>query len=205
MLQDLQAAATELAVDISHCEQDLLRYLALLEKWNKAFNLTAIRQPKEMLIKHIFDSLAVAPYITEQRFIDVGTGAGLPGVVLALCFPEKQFDLLDSNGKKTRFLNQVKQELALTNIGVHQARVEQFEAEELYDGVLSRAFATLADMVNGSQHLLKPEGKCLAMKGLEPSSELSDLPKPFILAHCHRLLVPQLNEERHLVVLQREA
>jgi 16S rRNA (guanine527-N7)-methyltransferase len=204
MQQALQAAAEELGLDIGHCEQALLRYLALLEKWNKAFNLTAIRKPEEMLVRHIFDSLAVAPHISASRYIDIGTGAGLPGVVLALYYPDKHFDLLDSNGKKTRFLNQVKAELALTNIGVFQARVETFQAVERYDGVLSRAFATLADMVNGSEHLLNDNGVCLAMKGVEPSSELSDLPKPFILAHCHRLKVPQLDEERHLVVLKKQ-
>ena len=184
----------------------LLAYHQLLVKWNKAYNLTAVRNPREMISRHLLDSLTVAPYLHGNRFIDIGAGAGLPGIVLAILFPERQFDLLDSNGKKTRFLFQVKTELGLGNITIHHSRVEQLLTEHTYEGILSRAFASLADMVNCSGQLLAEGGRFLAMKGIYPESELkelSELEKNYTVDACHSLQVPSELSERHLVVISR--
>ena len=182
----------------------LLGYHQLLIKWNKAYNLTAVRDPMEMISRHLLDSLTISQYLQGQRFIDVGAGAGLPGIILAIIFPDRQFDLLDSNGKKTRFLVQVKAELKLANVNVHNCRVEQFHPEELYDGVISRAFATLADMAQGSEQLLSAGGCFYAMKGLYPEQELkqlSDLQKGYKVEASHSLSVPGETGERHLIVV----
>ena len=183
----------------------LLSYHQLLIKWNKAYNLTAVRDPIAMISRHLLDSLTIDPFLTGQRFIDVGTGAGLPGIILAIIFPEREFHLLDSNGKKTRFLFQVKTELGLSNVTVHHCRVEKHHPEQIYDGVLSRAFATLSDMVDGSQHLLADNGHFYAMKGLYPTEELSDLEKTYKVKACHRLQVPNSDSERHLVLMTKQA
>ncbi|CAA0115200.1 Ribosomal RNA small subunit methyltransferase G [Halioglobus japonicus] len=192
----------ELAVDDAQ-RQQLLDYLALLAKWNKAYNLTAVRDEAQMVTRHLLDSLAIAPFINRQRLIDVGTGAGLPGVPLAILFPQREFHLLDSNGKKTRFLFQVKTALGLDNMAVHHSRVEAFRAAEPYDAVLSRAFASLQDMVQGCRHLLAPDGCFLAMKGQLPSEELAPLSQDYPESAIYPLCVPGLDEQRHLVVLAR--
>ncbi|MDX1736299.1 MAG: 16S rRNA (guanine(527)-N(7))-methyltransferase RsmG [Halioglobus sp.] len=177
----------------------LLQYLALLGKWNRAYNLTAVRDVRDMVTRHLLDSLAVVPHIRESRLLDVGTGAGLPGVPLAIMFADRQWHLLDSNGKKTRFLFQVKTALGLDNMVIHQARVETFNAEEPYEAVLSRAFASLDDMVRGCRHLLTPGGRFLAMKGAYPAGELAGFSGPEFATAVHALSVPGLDEERHLV------
>jgi 16S rRNA (guanine527-N7)-methyltransferase len=192
----------ELAVDPAK-RQQLLEYLALLAKWNKAYNLTAVRDEAQMVTRHLLDSLAIAPFIKVQRLIDVGTGAGLPGVPLAILFPQREFHLLDSNGKKTRFLFQVKTALGLDNMTVHHARVEAFRAAELFDAVLSRAFASLQDMVQGCRHLLTPDGCFLAMKGQLPTEELAPVITEYPEHAIYPLRVPGLDEQRHLVVLAR--
>lgn len=174
-------------------------YLDLLERWNKAYNLTAIRGRDQMVVRHLLDSLSIAPYITGKRFIDVGTGAGLPGVPMAIMFPDREWHLLDSNGKKTRFLFQVKTALGLDNMVIHQARVESFQGTLTYDAVISRAFASLQDMVAGCQHLLNTAGCFLAMKGVYPAEELAMLPAQGASVKVHQLLVPGLDEARHLV------
>ncbi len=185
----------------------LLAYHQLLIKWNKAYNLTSVRDPLQMVSRHLLDSLVIAPYLQGQRFIDVGTGAGLPGIVLAILFPDRQFDLLDSNGKKTRFLFQVKTELALDNVTVLHCRVEQHNPELSYDGVLSRAFATLVDMVTGSEQLLSEQGHFYAMKGIYPESEIEALKKLSVSGKnykvdaCHSLQVPDEPGLRHLVMM----
>jgi len=200
----LTEGISALGLNVSEAQSDLLlKYVALLYKWNKAYNLTAIRDPEAMITRHILDSLSIAPYISAKRCLDVGTGAGLPGIPLAILFPDKQFGLLDSNGKKTRFLIEAQMQLKLANISVHTARVEQFQSDVLFDGILSRAFASLLDMVNGCQSLLSPEGKLYAMKGVFPEGELSQLPKHFIVEHSHVLSVPAVDEARHLLVLSR--
>lgn len=191
----------------------LLAYIELLCKWNKAYNLTAVRDPAQMVTKHLLDSLAILPFVGARRCLDVGSGAGLPGVPLAIMQPGSAFHLLDSNGKKTRFLFQVKTELGLDNMAVHQARVESFETQTPFDVVTSRAFATLSDMYFGCRHLLGPSGQCLAMKGAQPGEELSALldelqeqsPAEQLISTVHSLNVPGLDEARHLVTLERAA
>jgi 16S rRNA (guanine527-N7)-methyltransferase len=182
----------------------LLSYLALLSRWNRTYNLTAVRDPQQMVERHLLDSLVVAPRLVGQRYIDVGTGAGLPGVPLAIVFPERDFHLLDSNGKKTRFLFQVKTALGLDNMTVHHARVQDFHPKLLFEGVLSRAFASLADMVRDCRHLLAENGRFLAMKGRRPEAELAEIRGLCKVLACHRLAVPGLDEQRHLVELALE-
>ncbi len=183
----------------------LLAYHALLVKWNKAYNLTAVREPESMITRHLLDSLAVVPYLPEGATIDVGTGAGLPGVPLALVFPERAFTLLDSNGKKTRFLVQVKAELGLENVTVAHQRVEDFHPDRPFDCVITRAFASVADILTGSRHLLAAEGQVMAMKGAVPEVELAELPKGYRLIEVIPLKVPGLEQEqRHLVCIGRD-
>ncbi len=198
----LARGCAELGVAVSEAQLDALcDYLALLEKWNRAYNLTAVRDPAEMVYKHLLDSIAIAPLICGQRLIDVGTGAGLPGIPLAILFPEREFHLLDSNGKKTRFLFQVKTALGLDNIAVHCTRVEAFAPPQRYDAVLSRAFASLADMVAGCRHLLVPRGYFLAMKGVYPQVELDAIAYTCDIVAVTQVAVPGLSEQRHLVSL----
>ena len=187
-----------LAVDAAQRAQ-LVDYLALLSKWNSTYNLTAVRDETHMVTRHLLDSLAIAGHVTGRRSIDVGTGAGLPGVPLAILFPEREFHLLDSNGKKTRFLFQVKTTLGLDNIVVHQARVESFRADKPFDTVLSRAFASLQDMVQGCRHLLATGGRLLAMKGMYPALELEAVRRDCAAVAVYPLTVPGLDELRHLV------
>jgi 16S rRNA (guanine527-N7)-methyltransferase len=186
--------ATDVAV-----QARLLDYLVLLHKWNRAYNLTAVRDPLDMVTRHLLDSLAIAPFLRGKRLIDVGTGGGLPGVPMAIVFPQRDFHLLDSNGKKTRFLFQVKTALGLDNMTVHQARVESFQPDAAFDTVLSRAFATLADMVAGCRHLLARDGHFLAMKGLHPAAEIEAVTGSCDICAVHTLRVPGLAEQRHLV------
>ena len=197
---DLQRGCDALGLTLDSRQQGLLlQYLELLAKWNKAYNLTAVRDEAQMVTRHLLDSLAIAPYLRGQRLIDVGTGAGLPGIPLAIVYPERVFHLLDSNGKKTRFLFQVKTALRLDNMVVHQARVESFRPLELFDVVLSRAFASLQDMVDSCAHLLSAQGCFLAMKGAYPAEELQALGARLQLRAVHPLSVPGLAEQRHLV------
>ncbi len=182
-------------------QRQLLAYLELMIKWNRAYNLTAVREPTQMITRHLLDSLAIAPFLSGQRLLDVGTGGGLPGVPMSLLFPQREFHLLDSNGKKTRFLFQVKTALCLDNMTVHQARVESFHDEVLFDAVLSRAFASLQDMVQGCRHLLRKGGHFLAMKGAFPEQELLAVERYCRLEAVHTLHVPGLDEHRHLVVM----
>ena len=181
--------------------QQLLAYLQLLHKWNAAYNLTAVRDPAQMVTRHLLDSLAVAPHLPAGNAIDVGTGAGLPGVPLAIVFPQRQFALLDSNGKKTRFLFQVKTALSLDNMQVHHQRVESFQPSGSYDVVLSRAYASLRDMVSSCRHLLAPGGRFLAMKGSLDPGELEQVAASCEVLAVHALAVPGLNEQRHLLEL----
>ncbi|MFV0277810.1 MAG: 16S rRNA (guanine(527)-N(7))-methyltransferase RsmG [Parahaliea sp.] len=179
----------------------LWEYLNLLIKWNRAYNLTAVREPADMVRKHLLDSLAIAPLVSGQRLIDVGTGAGLPGVPLAIVYPQREFHLLDSNSKKTRFLFQVKTALGLDNMAVHHQRVESHRPATPFEAVLSRAFASLADMVAGCRHLLAPGGRFLAMKGHYPEAELAALSGVCEVLAVTPVCVPGLAEQRHLVSL----
>ncbi len=193
-----------MGVDYTSLQRDqLLAYLELLISWNKAYNLTAIRDPAQMIALHLLDSLTVLPHVTGEHLIDVGTGAGLPGIPLAIMYPDKQFTLLDSNGKKTRFLFQVRCHLGLTNVTEIQSRVEQHQPRECYDAVLSRAFTSIADMVDKCHHLLAAQGVFLAMKGKFPQSELSEVAKDYKVETSHTLQVPGVEGERHLIVIGR--
>jgi 16S rRNA (guanine527-N7)-methyltransferase len=180
------------------------RYIEMLEQWNRAYNLTAIRDIDAMISHHLFDSLAVLPWIEPGRLLDVGTGAGLPGIPLAIARPDYNFTLLDSNGKKTRFLLQVVTELGLRNVVVLQQRAEQVVDKAGFDMVLSRAFASLRDMVLATQHLVAQGGCWLAMKGVYPEAELAQLPSCARLRAVEPVAVPDLAAERHLVILQRQ-
>ncbi|MEP1595974.1 MAG: 16S rRNA (guanine(527)-N(7))-methyltransferase RsmG, partial [Halieaceae bacterium] len=177
----------------------MLAYLALLIKWNSTYNLTAVRDPEAMVVRHLLDSLAIAPLVDGKRMIDVGSGAGLPGVPLAILNPAKEVHLLDSNSKKTRFLFQVKTALGLDNMVVHHQRVESFQPSQQYDVVLSRAFAGLPDMVASCSHLLKPDGVFLAMKGVYPQDELEAVESLCTIEAVQPVVVPDLDEHRHLV------
>lgn len=202
--RQLTAGLQQLGLDLSATQVALLlQYLALFEKWNRAYNLSAIRKPAEMVRLHLLDSLTVAPYLLGARILDVGTGAGLPGIPLAIAFPEKHFTLLDSAGKKTRFLFQVKQQLALANVDIENRRVEGHKPESLYDGIISRAFASLQDMTANCQHLLAENGRFWAMKGVVPNEEMNDIGTDYLVEHCHLLKIPEVDAQRCLLVLQR--
>jgi 16S rRNA (guanine527-N7)-methyltransferase len=172
-------------------------------KWNAAYNLTAIRDVEQMVIRHVFDSLATLPHITAHHIVDVGTGAGLPGIPLAIATPEKRYVLLDSNGKKTRFLFHVKTQLALTNVDVVHSRVEAYQAPTSVDGVISRAFAELTEMCDYCAHLLPRGGWLYAMKAAQVDRELQTISAPFRYHATVNLKVPELAEHRALVVLRR--
>ncbi len=203
--QLLYQGANALSLLLTDFQADhLTRYVELLAKWNKAYNLTAIRDPKEMVSRHIIDSLSIAPHLSGDNILDVGSGPGLPGIVLAIMFPEKKFTTLDSNGKKTRFMTQSKMELKLDNLSVANARVESFKADRLFDAITSRAFSSLKDMVEGTRHLLLPSGVYLAMKGLYPEEELKELTDSFDteLVGSKNLHVPGTEGDRHLIILR---
>jgi len=196
----LAAGAAQLGVPLDGAALDrLMAYVALLVKWNRAYNLTAVRDPAEMIEKHLLDSLSIAGYLHGEHICDVGTGAGLPGVPLAIVCPERHFTLVDSNGKKTRFLVQAAAELQLRNLDVVHARAEQYRPPASCDTVVTRAFATLADMLAASGHLLAADGRFLAMKGAYPRDELAAVPPGFRVQDVVELHVPGLEGARHLV------
>ncbi|MEQ5186196.1 16S rRNA (guanine(527)-N(7))-methyltransferase RsmG [Providencia zhijiangensis] len=182
-------------------KQQLVDYVGLLHKWNKAYNLTSVREPEQMLVRHIMDSIVVNDHLKGDKFIDVGTGPGLPGVPLAIIRPDAHFVLLDSLGKRIRFLKQVQHELGLTNIEPVQSRVEEYPVEDGFDGVISRAFASLNDMLSWCHHLPAREGRFYALKGVVRDEELTQLPEGFEIESITELKIPELDEQRHLVKL----
>jgi 16S rRNA (guanine527-N7)-methyltransferase len=204
--EELRAGARELGVELSEQQHEqLLAYLALLIKWNKAYNLTAVRNPDEMVSRHLLDSLSVVPFVAQagDNWLDVGSGGGMPGIPLAILFPQRQFTLLDSNGKKTRFLTQVKLELKLANLQVIHSRVEAFTPAVPFSGICSRAFSALDDFSNWTRHLGDVNTQWLAMKGVHPDDELQALPADFRLTATHVLKVPGCQGQRHLLILRR--
>ncbi|HBI5362133.1 TPA: 16S rRNA (guanine(527)-N(7))-methyltransferase RsmG, partial [Salmonella enterica] len=201
MLNKLSRLLADAGISLTDHQKTLLvAYVDMLHKWNKAYNLTSVRDPNEMLVRHILDSIVVAPYLQGQRFIDVGTGPGLPGIPLAIVLPDAHFTLLDSLGKRVRFLRQVQHELKLENITPVQSRVEAYPSEPPFDGVISRAFASLNDMVSWCHHLPGEKGRFYALKGQLPGDEIALLPDNFSVESVEKLRVPQLEGERHLVI-----
>jgi len=196
--QGLQAMGLALPLGI---EPRLLEFLRLLEKWNQAYNLTAVRDPEQMVARHLLDSLAVLPYVRGPRVLDIGTGAGLPGIPLALALPETHFTLLDSNAKKTRFVTQAAHALGLTNVSVVQARAEKFQPAEKFATLLARAFASIPDMLAATRHLCAPGGCWLAMKGVFPQEELAAISAEFT-AQARPLRIPGLEAARHVVIIE---
>ncbi|EJF3871951.1 16S rRNA (guanine(527)-N(7))-methyltransferase RsmG, partial [Salmonella enterica] len=192
MLNKLSRLLDEAGISLTdHQKTQLVAYVDMLHKWNKAYNLTSVRDPAEMVVRHILDSIVVAPYLQGQRFIDVGTGPGLPGIPLAIVLPDAHFTLLDSLGKRVRFLRQVQHELKLENITPVQSRVEAYPSEPPFDGVISRAFASLNDMVSWCHHLPGEKGRFYALKGQLPEDEIASLPDDFSVESVEKLRVPQ--------------
>jgi 16S rRNA (guanine527-N7)-methyltransferase len=182
----------------------LMTFVEQLLKWNKAYNLTAITEQAAVLTKHIDDSLAINPYLHGDRILDVGTGAGFPGIPLAISNPDKQFILLDSNGKKIRFIKQMIQVLSLPNVIAQQVRVEEWQDEDGFSTIVTRAFAAICDMLSGTQHLLAKDGIFLAMKGHVTDEELAKIPAEFLVSAIYPIQVPQLDAERNIVLISRD-
>lgn len=207
--QELNAGVNQLGLNLPDaCLEQLLDYLALLQKWNSVYNLTAVRDAGQMLTHHLFDCLAVLhAFIGAKRVLDVGSGGGLPGVIIAIwaawSAPEMQVELIDTVHKKTAFLTQAKAELQLSNLTVHTGRVEQLVTEPSFDVITSRAFAALTDFVNLSGHLLCTGGKMIAMKGPAFESELTTLPTAWRIDLSEKLFVPAITGERYLITLMR--
>ena len=209
-LDSLRMCATTMgvALDVAMAEH-LMAYQTLLLKWNRTYNLTAIRDPEEMRTHHLLDSLVVAPLLPMQgtagplTLADVGSGGGLPGIPLAIVRPELQVTLIETSTKKTAFQQQAKIELGLDNVSIYSGRVEDFEPKHGFDGVISRAFAEIKDFVTWAGDLAKPEGRLYAMKGIYPADEVAALPPGWTLQHSQTLEVPGLNAQRHLLTLAR--
>lgn len=203
MNEKLDRLLNQTKIEISKQQkQQLIDFVKLLDKWNKAYNLTSIRDPEEMLVKHIMDSLVVSQHLEGNQFIDVGTGPGLPGIPLAIINPDKQFTLLDSLGKRITFIKNAVRELKLSNVTPVLSRVEEFQAQQ-FDGVLSRAFASLNDMVNWCYHLPNASGRFYALKGQYQTEEVAEITKPVEVLEVFKLDIPELVGERHLVVLAK--
>lgn len=181
----------------------LKQYVELLNRWNKTYNLTAVRDPKDMISLHVFDSLVVANFIEGDNCLDVGSGAGLPTIPLAIMQPQRQFTALDTNGKKTRFIQQAIIELGLKNVQVEHVRVENWQTASKFDAIISRAFSSIHDFVVSSSTHLTENGTMYAMKGQYPTAEMQYLPKGFQLKTSHELKVPFVEGERHLLELIR--
>lgn len=184
-------------------EKQLVQLVLLLNKWNKAYNLTSVRDPMEMLVKHILDSLVVSPYLQGDRFIDVGTGPGLPGLPLAIINLDKTFVLLDSLGKRISFIRNAVRELGLTNVETVLSRVEEYQPDHQFDGVLSRAFASLKDMTDWCHHLPDQNGIFYALKGQYHQDEIAELSNNFSVSEVIELNVPELIGERHLILIKQ--
>jgi 16S rRNA (guanine527-N7)-methyltransferase len=195
-----QLSQNHFNIDDVTCKK-LIEYVLLLHKWNQIHNLTSIRDPLQMLSKHIIDSLAISPYLQGPYILDVGTGAGLPGLPLALTHPHYRFALLDSNGKKIRFLMHVKQTLMIANIDIIHSRVEKYHAENCFNSIVSRAFSQLNEFLHKTKHLCCENGIFLAMKGQYPAEEIAALDSHFKLIQTHVQNIRGLDEKRHLLIV----
>jgi len=199
---ELDAGLATLGLDPA-LAMPLLAYLALLDRWNRTYNLTAIRDPREMVGKHLLDSLAMHPYLDDGHLADLGAGAGLPGIPLAIAKPGLRVTLVESNGKKARFLREAVRTLGLSNARVAESRAEALDERGAYDAITARALATLPLIIELGGHLLKPGGRLLAMKGAVPDDEIAGLSAGWRVETVHQLTVPGLAAERHLVVVGR--
>lgn len=200
--QRLCAGISELGLALEDAAiERLLAYVELLERWNAAYNLTAVRDPAEMVTRHLIDSLAIVPHVRGATLADLGSGAGLPGIPLAIAAPEREILLVDSNGKKARFLREAVRRLGLARVRVAESRVENVEGS--FDCITARAFASLAEMLGWGGHLLAQDGIWLALKGRFPEDELAAVPVDFCVVDVIALRVPGLDAERHLVVVKR--
>ena len=204
-LQDeLQRGLSTLGLDAAKLAPPLLQYLALLDRWNRTYNLTAIRDPREMVTRHLLDSLAMHPFVERGTLADLGTGPGLPGIPLAIAKPDLQVTLVESNGKKARFLREAVRTLGLGNARVAESRAEALDEPAAYDALTARALDVLPGIIEVGGHLLKPQGLLLAMKGVHPHEEIAALPAGWRLQDVHALAVPGLVGERHLVVVAKD-
>lgn len=185
-------------------EEKLVRYLTLLQTWNHVFNLTAITQPKDMVYLHLIDSLSAAPFINGNRILDVGSGAGLPGIPLAITRPDQHWSTLDKNSKKTRFLTQVIAELAIHNVDAIYSRCEDFKPQTRFDCIISRAFGTLTLFTESTEHLLNSSGIFIAMKGKYPEEELSRLPDRFKVETIQPITMQGMDVDRHLIIMRKK-
>ncbi len=200
----LASGAAELGVELDESAQHaLLSYIALLKRWNKVYNLTAIKGDANMLTRHLLDSLSVVKVLRGNNTIDIGTGAGLPGIPVAIANPQMQLTLLDSNAKRCRFLRQVQAQLKLDNVSIVQMRVEEYQPAEKFDNLLSRAFSSLQSFISSSAHLLAEGGQLIAMKGVWPGDEQELLTNSFKIDEVVKLMVPGLPEQRHLVICKK--
>ncbi|MDD5248090.1 MAG: 16S rRNA (guanine(527)-N(7))-methyltransferase RsmG [Rhodocyclaceae bacterium] len=206
LAEELAAGVRALGLVLPETAADqLLAYLALLAKWNRTYNLTAVRDERDMLTHHLLDSLAVVPHLgATARLADIGSGAGLPGLPLAIARPALQLVSIEANQKKAAFQQQAKIELGLANVSIHCGRVEALNAAEPFDAVISRAFSSLGEFVRLAAGLLKEGGQLLAMKGLMPDAEIAALPAGWRVTAAHALAVPGLAAQRHLIVLERD-
>jgi len=199
---ELADGIAAISLDIDYDVQDqMIQYINLLAKWNRTYNLTAVRDPKQMITRHLLDSLSILPYIKGDYILDIGSGAGLPGIPLALCLPDFDFTLLDSNGKKTRFMTQVIKELSIDNVRVEKSRVEDFSPEMKFDSIVARAFSSIANLMKEANHLCKETGQILAMKGTYPLAEVEEVENAAELVKVIKLEVPGVNAERHLAIV----
>ncbi|MCD7099548.1 16S rRNA (guanine(527)-N(7))-methyltransferase RsmG [Stenotrophomonas sp. MMGLT7] len=201
---DLDHGLRALGLDPAALAPSLLAYLALLERWNRTYNLTAIRDPRQMVTRHLLDSLAMQPFVAAGTLADLGTGPGLPGIPLAIARPRLQVTLVESNGKKARFLREAVRQLGLGNARVAESRAEALDEPAAYDHLTARALDTLAGIIGVGGHLLRPGGSLLAMKGVHPHEEIAALPPGWTLQAVHPLRVPGLDGERHLVVVRKQ-
>jgi 16S rRNA (guanine527-N7)-methyltransferase len=205
LMQVLAEGITEMGLSVSAAQQEkLMDYLALMFKWNSVYNLTSLRDPMQMVTHHLLDSLAAVPaFAAARNVLDVGSGGGLPGIVLAIVRPDMKVSMIDTVHKKTAFLTQVKAELGLANVTIYTARVEQLQVSDKFDVITSRAFADLSDFVNWSCHLLAEQGRYIALKGVAPQEEQQRLPAAWRVSGVEPLQVPKLGAERHLVFIER--
>lgn len=199
---ELQAGLKQLGLSLPASTQELLlEFLKFLQKWNTIYNLTAHRELEQMLIYHVLDSLAISPYITGKRILDVGTGAGFPGIPLALLFPEKSFVLMDSAIKKTTFLLQAVATFKISNITVVHSRVESYKDKQGFDTIVTRAWGKIKDMIDQTRQVMRKKGRWLLMKGKYPKEELKAIYRPFVV---HRLRVPYLHAKRHVIIIEND-